>query len=196
VIKPSWEEYQPAVEELVIELDPGMAFGTGTHPSTVLCLEALEETIHGGEYLIDVGAGTGILAIAAARMGAGLVDAVDVDPVAVEAPGANVAANHVEKSVAVREEQWTGEVSSTASVANARPADVIVANLVAALIISLAPIFARRLSPGGVLIAAGIVKPRAVEVEEALARAGFALLERREREDWICLRLKKAGDGP
>ncbi|MCL4514115.1 MAG: 50S ribosomal protein L11 methyltransferase [Firmicutes bacterium] len=206
VIKPSWEEYQPAVEELVIELDPGMAFGTGTHPSTVLGLEALEDTIHGGEYLLDVGAGTGILAIAAARLGAGLVEAVDADPVAVEAARANVAVNHVEKSVAVREEKWTGEVSSTASVANTsdvasaasvaagRPADVIVANLVAALIISLAPVFARRLSPGGILIAAGIVKPRALEVEEALARAGFALLERREREDWICLRLEKAAE--
>ncbi len=212
VIKPSWEKYQPAVEELVIELDPGMAFGTGTHPSTVLCLEALEDTIHGGEYMIDVGAGTGILAIAAARLGAGLVEAVDADPVAVEAARANVAANHVEKSVAVREEKWTGEVSSTANAANAsdiadmagvssiasitgtQPADVIVANLIATLIVALAPGFARRLSPGGVLIAAGIVKPRALEVEEALARAGFVLLERREREDWICLRLKKAGD--
>ncbi len=108
VIKPSWEEYQPAVEDLIIELDPGMAFGTGTHPSTVLCLEALEDSIHGGEYVIDVGTGSGILAVAAAKLGAGRVEAVDADPVAVEAAKTNVTANHVEKVVSVFEGEWTG----------------------------------------------------------------------------------------
>jgi ribosomal protein L11 methyltransferase len=178
VIRPPWEDYEPAPEDLVITLDPGMAFGCGTHPTTQLCLELLERAVRPGVVVYDVGTGSGILAIAAARLGAARVVAVDDDEIAVRVARENVARNGVEAVV--------GVVQGDLLRGLAEPADVIVANIVAGVIIDFAPAAARHLRPGGSFIAGGIAAPREVEVKAALEKF-FEIRETARREDWVAV---------
>lgn len=177
VVRPSWEDYTPAPGERVITLDPGMAFGTGYHASTVLCLELLEEA-PAGESVLDLGTGSGILAIAALLLGSARVLAVDCDPVAVRTARQNLAANGL--SGRARVVLYDGPPPGQYH--------LILANLVAAQLVELAPALASGLWPGGRLVAGGIVEERAAEVEEALVAAGLTLEERRSREGWVGLR--------
>ena len=183
VVRPSWEDYRAVEGELVIELDPGMAFGCGTHPTTSLCLKLLENYIRGGERIYDVGTGSGILAVAAAALGAGRVVAVDLDPVACRAAAENVARNRVEGIVRVVQGNLLDNLNGGA--------DLVVANIIAGVIISLAPDAAAALVPGGFLIASGIIRHRAEEVRDALEEAGLTPWEQLEEGEWTAIVAKK-----
>lgn len=181
VIRPTWRRYRPRPEDVVLALDPGMAFGTGLHPTTQLCLRALEGLGDAGRIgpetrILDLGSGSGILALAAGKLGAGRILALDVDPIAVEATAANARRNGLADRIEVRR----GSLPSGAG-----PFDVILANLVASLLVDLAPHLAGELAPGGVLVASGIVLERATEVEAALGEAGLVLTDRLVEGDWI-----------
>lgn len=177
VIKPTWEEFSARPDDLVIELDPGMAFGTGTHPTTTMCLEVLERYIRGGELVYDVGTGSGILAVAAAKLDAGCVRAMDIDDVAVQAAVQNVAANDVSSLVTVFRNNLLEGV--------AEQADIIIANIVADVIIKVCPDAARLTRKGGLFITSGIIGNRAEEVADVLRGHGFRLQERKEEKDWV-----------
>jgi ribosomal protein L11 methyltransferase len=184
VIKPSWREFEAGPDDLVIKLDPGMAFGTGLHPTTKLCLVLLETLVRGGEQVLDVGTGSGILSLAAARLGATAVHAVDLDEVAVDAAQANVAVNELEAIVSV------GKGSAGDAPAGATY-DLVVANIIARVIVDLAVELAARVRPGGHLIASGILEVRAGEVAAALAAAGLELVDHRSEADWQALVCRK-----
>jgi ribosomal protein L11 methyltransferase len=179
VIRPSWREYTPLPGDLVIQLDPGMAFGTGLHPTTQMCLVALEEWVGPDTEVLDLGTGSGILAIAAARLGARDVLAVDNDPEAVKTARENVAANAVEGPVSV-------VPGSLAEVTGNY--DLAVANILANVIVQMMQEgLAARIRPGGRLIATGILADQEPEVVAALEQEGLTLVERQQRDDWVCL---------
>ncbi|MBU0704374.1 MAG: 50S ribosomal protein L11 methyltransferase [Chloroflexi bacterium] len=179
VIQPSWLDYTPAPGEIIIRLDPGMAFGTGLHPTTQMCLAALEELVNPGTHVLDLGTGSGILAIAAAKLGAGHVLAVDNDPVAVKTARGNVATNGVQETVNLVR-------GSLADVPERY--DLIVVNILAKVIVEMAQQgLANRLRPGGTLIAAGIIADQKLQVVTALKRAGLALTGQQLIDDWVCL---------
>lgn len=189
VIKPSWLEYTPKEDDVVLDLDPGMAFGTGLHPTTRLCLAALEDYVpqlidqnEGVQNILDLGTGSGILAIAAAKLGGDRVNVVayDTDPIAVEATAQNVARNGLAEQIEV------GLGSSEATKADG-PYDLIVANILASVIIDLSKSLAGLLVPGGTLISSGIFFERGDNVKAALERAGISLKEERKEGDWLCL---------
>ncbi len=187
VIRPAWLEYAPEPGDLVITLDPGMAFGTGLHPSTQLCLVALEDVLHGGERVLDVGTGSGILAIAAARLGAVEAYGVDNDPVAVEAARGNIAANNLADRVRVA-------VGSADTLHAERGYDVLVVNILARIIIALLDQgLVEPLAPGGTLIAAGLIEDQADDVARALEAHGVTVIERRQQKDWVAL-IGRLGD--
>jgi ribosomal protein L11 methyltransferase len=181
VIRPPWREYTRQPGDVVIDLDPGMAFGTGLHPSTQLCLVALEERMRPGMRVLDVGCGSGILTIAAARQGAASVDALDVEPVAVRAARENVARNGLGAPIRVA----VGTVEATPEFAGRY--DLVVANIIARIIRDLAGPLVGALAPGGRLITSGIIVDRADEVHAALARAGLAAIEHHRMEDWVMI---------
>jgi ribosomal protein L11 methyltransferase len=237
VVKPSWRVFQAGPDDLVIELDPGMAFGTGLHQTTAMCLALLEDYVRPGATVLDQGTGSGILAIAAARLGARRVIAVDCSEVAVAAARENVARNGLSSAIQVLHgdtphppppspsrgegepplpspasgrgvggegpsplSRVQGRVGShevgglqtppgVRAVSSALPAayDLIVANIIANVIIALAAPFAAVLRPGGVLLAAGIIRDREDDVRAALGAAGLAVERREARDEWITL---------
>ncbi len=179
VIQPSWLDYAPHQEDIVIRLDPGMAFGTGLHPTTQLCLAAVEDLVRPGMCLLDMGTGSGILAIAAAKLGAADVVAVDDDPVAVEAARANVMVNGVSDVVRVVQ-------GSLADVPDGY--DAIVINILSRVIIEMLQAgLAARIRSQGRLIAAGIISGQEPEVIAAAEQQGLGIVERRQKDDWVCL---------
>lgn len=183
VVAPSWKLPGKSDGRVVIQIDPGMAFGTGTHESTRLCLEAIERCWHGGS-LLDVGTGTGILAIAAALLAPGSrVVAIDVDPQAIEVARENLAINGVSSSIELRE----GQPRSLAP----QEFGVIVANLTAEVIVDLMADLARCLASEGRMILSGILSELAEEVEHALGACGFKVTERREAGEWCALVAKR-----
>lgn len=181
VVAPSWEPYTPASDEVVLLLDPGLAFGTGLHPSTRLCLQILEDCVRVGDRILDVGTGSGILGIAAAKLGAADVLGIDVDPVAVRVARDNAALNGVTAFLRIEE----GTLESVSPVAAGW--DRVVVNILAGVIIDLAPRLARCLAPGGVLVASGIIDDSAPTVATALTAAGLDVIERRVEQDWVAL---------
>jgi ribosomal protein L11 methyltransferase len=185
VIKPSWETFMAADGDRVIELDPGMAFGTGAHPTTQLCLALLEERVSPGDRVLDLGCGSGILALAAARLGARDVLALDVDPVAVAAARENARANGLSDLVRVAE----GSVET----AGGAPCDLVVANILADVIIDLARDLSRLVRNDGLLIASGIIADRAADVIASLVALGFRVEEERAQGDWRALVLRTHG---
>lgn len=184
VIVPSWEPYQARPGEAAFVLDPGLAFGTGLHPSTRTCLIALEEHLAAGTRVLDVGTGSGILALAAARLGAGSVLAVDTDPVAVKVARGNIAANALEALIQAR--QGSVEVAQEAG-----PFGMALANILAEVVIDLSPQLARLLSPGGLLIGGGILKEKEAQVAEAFQGQGLRAVARWQEGDWIALAGRK-----
>ena len=176
VVKPTWEPFDPKPDDLVIEIDPGMAFGSGTHETTGMCLALLEEMISGGEEIIDVGTGSGLLAIGAALLGASHVLAIDIDPDAVRVAAENVAKNHVEQIVSVQEGNLLDRVSAVC--------DICVANIISDVIIAFAAPLMNHIRPGGLFICSGIVSVRSDEVEKALRDAGYEILRKVTRGEW------------
>ena len=181
-IVPSWQEYDTDRVKLI--LDPGLAFGTGGHETTSLCLEALDEGVRGGERVLDIGTGSGILAIAALKLGAGSAEGVDIDPVAVRTAGENAALNGVADKLTV----LVGDLSDKAS----GRYDIITANIVANAIISLAPAVPGLMAENATFIASGIIDSRKDEVIAGLEKAGLSVVEVKEKRGWECIVCKKA----
>ena len=181
-IVPSWQDYDTDRVKLI--LDPGLAFGTGGHETTSLCLEVLDERVKGGERVLDIGTGSGILAIAALKLGAAVAEGVDIDPVAVRTAGENAALNGVADKLTV----LVGDLSDKAS----GKYDIITANIVANAIMSLAPAVPGLMADDAVFIASGIIDSRKDEVIAALEAAGLAVLEVKEKRGWECIVCKKA----
>jgi ribosomal protein L11 methyltransferase len=181
VIKPTWEIYKPAVGDVVVEIDPGMAFGTGQHASTMMCLEAMEEIVSQNSTscrdVLDVGTGTGILGIAAAKFGAKRVLCTDIDGKAVEIACGNAALNQVEKNLTIR----NIKISSLQ-----RQFNLIMANLTAKLLIELSGDLERLLSPGGALIISGITEQNRQEIEACFFSSSLVFCRRINRQEWLC----------
>ncbi|HLA24801.1 MAG TPA: 50S ribosomal protein L11 methyltransferase [bacterium] len=184
-ITPTWDRTPPPAGAVVVELDPGMAFGSGLHPSTQMCLEVLDERLRPGDAVVDVGAGSGILSIAAAKLGASRVLAIDADPVAVAVARANVAHNGLAALVRVQEGDLLAGVQDAA--------DMLVANLTADLHLTFLPTVRPHLGPGGVLAASGITEHREHKVAEAARVAGLAPVQTLRSGEWRCLVLAAAG---
>ncbi|ALC81677.1 MULTISPECIES: 50S ribosomal protein L11 methyltransferase [Bacillus] len=183
-IVPTWEEYTPVnTDELIIELDPGMAFGTGTHPTTVLCIQALERYLHKGDHVIDVGTGSGILSIAAAQLGAESILATDLDPVAVESARLNVKLNKVSGQITVKQNNLLDNMPEEN--------DVIIANILAEVILRFTDDAYKLLKKDGIFITSGIINHKKQEVRDALIQAGFDIVETLAMEDWISIIAKK-----
>jgi len=182
VIKPTWREHDPAPTDVVIALDPGMAFGTGLHPTTRLCLAAIEELADAGglagKRVLDVGCGSGILGIAAALLGAESVVGVDTDPIAVEATQANAELNDLSGRVTARR----GSLPATDG-----PHDVVFANLIATLLVDLAPTLRQSVVAGGRLIAGGIFVDRLEEVLQAFTKAHLHVAGRSKGGEWVAV---------
>lgn len=182
VIRPTWRRHRAAPGDVVVALDPGMAFGTGLHPTTRLCLVAIEAAAGRGELegarVLDVGCGSGILSIAAARLGARRVCALDTDPIAVEATVANARRNRLARRIRARQ----GSLPS-----DEPPFAVVVANLIASVLVTLAGSLRDELRPGGLLVASGIFEDRETEVAAAFAAAGLEVVERAAEGEWVVL---------
>lgn len=194
VIVPAWEEYRPEADEVVIRLEPGMAFGTGLHPTTRLCLAAVEDEVPLGGAVLDVGTGSGVLAIAAAKLGAGSVLAIDADPVAVGVAAENVASNGAEGQVTVRHASLPGGETVPRRFDGGRLEllhegvyDLVVINILAPVIAGMAPALATRTRKHGRLIAAGLIEDQEGDVVSALQGQGFSILRRSQEKDWVCL---------
>ena len=179
-IVPTWETYEPvSTDELIIELDPGMAFGTGTHPTTVMCLQALEKTVKSGDYVTDVGTGSGVLAIGAALLGAKHVHALDLDEVAVRSAKINVKLNNVEHIADVVHGNLLDNVE--------QESDVVVANILAEIIMSFTDDAFQIVKEGGMFITSGIIGAKKEDVKESLETAGFIIVEVMMMEDWVTI---------
>ena len=187
VVRPTWEEYTPSANEIVIELDPGAAFGTGAHATTAMCLRWLEHLVSPGMRVYDVGCGSGILAVAAAKLGAGEVIAMDYDPVAVSVAEENIRQNNVHNVVAC-------ESDLLSACEGAAPAELITANIIADVIIRLFAQLVRHLAPGGTLLASGIIDDRIADVEHAAAEHGFTVLDMTCEKEWAAMIIRRATD--
>lgn len=180
VIKPSWEEYHPAAGEIVIELDPGMAFGTGTHPTTRICIKLLQELVTSQTEMLDVGTGSGILALVGAKLGAKKTIATDIDPVALKVASENIKRNRLEGIIEVYEgDLLDGPVDSKFN--------LVVANIITDAILQIAPQLAKVLEPGGIFVASGIIAERYPEVLECLTKQGLAYIKHVCEEGWVGL---------
>lgn len=184
VVKPTWEAFEAVADDVVIELDPGMAFGTGTHATTRMCLEWLELLLRGGERVLDVGTGSGILSVAAVRLGAREAVAVDNDPVAVRTARENAQLNAVDDKVRVEGSDLVSAVAPD------HRFEVVVANIVADAIKGLAPLIIDRLADGACFVASGIIVERVDDVREALEGCGLRRQEWRVDGEWasVCAR--------
>lgn len=178
VVKPIWEEYEAKDGELVVDLDPGMAFGTGTHETTRMCIQALERYVKEESTVFDVGCGSGILAIAAAKLGAKLAVGVDLDPVAVESSIENVGYNNL-KNIEILHGNLVEVIDGKA--------DIVVANILAEIICILTDDVKRVLKDGGVFITSGIIHDRVDMVCEKLEATGFEVIEKNRDGEWNCI---------
>ncbi|MEZ4860901.1 MAG: 50S ribosomal protein L11 methyltransferase [Caldilineaceae bacterium] len=190
ILKPTWESYTPAPDDIVIHLDPGMAFGTGMHPTTRLCIVALEELVKAGNQVLDLGTGSGVLAFVALHMGAGALLATDIDPLAVRVARENAELN------GLRNTRLTIEQGSVPADMVGR-FDIIVANILAEIIVGLfdgkyenVPLH-EPLKPEGILILSGILDEKAPMVLAAAQRYGFRLLEQKQEGDWVALIMQR-----
>ncbi|HWQ30606.1 MAG TPA: 50S ribosomal protein L11 methyltransferase, partial [Negativicutes bacterium] len=179
VIKPTWEDYSPKAEDVIVELDPGMAFGTGTHETTIMCVKLLEKYVRKGCTVFDVGCGSGILGITAAKLDAGKVLCVDIDEVSCRVSKENAEMNRVSEKLDIR----CGNLLDVVS----EKADVIIANIIADIIISFSEDAMGFLNKGGIFISSGIIKDRVDEVLIKLRKEGFNVLEVLSMGEWCAI---------
>jgi ribosomal protein L11 methyltransferase len=186
VVVPAWKRFRPRPGQVALRLDPGMAFGTGIHPTTQLCLRALERLLRPGARVLDLGTGSGILAIAAAKLGCGPILAVDRDPIAVTAARGNIRRNRLSARIEVREGTLVPGMG---------PYDLILANLLAPVLRELADALAQALAPAGIVIASGVLSEQAGEVTTVLEAAGLRFVEQVGEGDWIALVMTQGAAG-
>lgn len=179
VIQPIWEEYEPKEDEIIVKMDPGMAFGTGEHETTAMCLSLIEKYLKEGDDVLDVGCGSAILSIAAKKLGADKVAAIDLDPVAVRVAKENISYNELEGQIKVMEGNLVDEVDERY--------DIVVANIMADVIILLTSSVKDFLKEGGLFIASGIINEKREEVIRALEENGFVLSDSLQRGEWNAL---------
>ncbi|WP_217586751.1 50S ribosomal protein L11 methyltransferase [Lentibacillus saliphilus] len=183
-IVPSWETYVPSSEdERILELDPGMAFGTGTHPTTMLCIQMLEKYMQSNQTVIDVGCGSGVLSIASILLGADSVHALDLDDVAVKSTELNVALNGMEDKIHAEQGNLLEKTD--------QQVDIIVSNILAEIIIQFTTDAWNNLKQGGLFITSGIISSKQAMVVDALTKDGFTILEVNELEDWVSICARK-----
>ncbi len=184
VIKPTWEAYDAQPEDLIIEMDPGMAFGTGTHETTAMCAMLLERFIKEDTTLLDIGTGSGILGIIAAKMGAKEVLGVDIDAVAVRVANENIAYNHVESIMQAK----AGDLLDVVH----KKGDIVVSNIIADVIILLADQVDQVIEEDGLWIASGVINSRKEDVCEAITRNGWDIIEIHEQKEWLAIVSKRS----
>lgn len=189
IIRPTWREYNARPGEIVLDLDPGMAFGTGAHPTTMMCARGLESLVKPGDRVMDVGTGSGILAIAAARLGASEVWACDTDPVAVRVARENIALNGVADVVNVIEGSWPELLQ------RAKPVQVVVANIIASVIEEMIPDAPRLLTADGRLLVSGIASFRRAGVVTTFSRHGWDVVNVQSEGDWVSIEARLSGMG-
>ena len=186
VVKPTWEKYVSQPGDLVIELDPGMAFGTGAHHTTRMCLELLEKTVRPGDTMLDMGCGSGILSIASLLLGAKKAVAVDIDPIAETIARENAAMNGLgEQDYEIRIGNLISDKALQTDIRGQYP--VVAANIVADVILALCPFAREVVAPGGTFIVSGIIDDREAEVEAGLKQAGFAVKEVLSSDCWFAI---------
>jgi ribosomal protein L11 methyltransferase len=190
VIKPTWEEYQKEKEsDILIEIDPGIAFGTGSHETTKLCIQALDQYVKEGDSVLDVGCGSGILSIAALKLGAKHATAIDIDEVAVKVAAENMAVNHIPENAYTL---FDGDLLTNQyiKVRAGIGHDIVVANILADVIIPLTGMIRPHLKAGGLYITSGIIDTKEAEVQKALTDAGFQILQTNHLGEWCCILAK------
>lgn len=184
VVKPTWENYDKQEGDLILELDPGMAFGTGTHETTSMCIQALEKYVKSeNTTVLDIGCGSGILSIAAGLLGSKNVIGVDLDPVAVKVSKENIELNNLSENIEVRHGNLMDVVSEKA--------EIVVANIIADIIIFLSKEVGNYLKEDGIFISSGIIHAKLDEVVEAIEEAGFEILEVNKKGEWAAVVSKK-----
>lgn len=191
LIKPSWEPLPQTGDRIVLEIDPSSSFGTGTHETTRLCIEALETMVHPGDEVLDMGCGSGILSVAAALLGAKSVTGVDIEEDSIRVSKENAARNGL-SSEKVR--LFLGNVLQDEALADRiadRAYDVIAANIVADVIKAMTPLFFRYLRPGGTIVCSGIIIERAEEVRAVLCTGGLQILELKKAGEWAAILARK-----
>ncbi|TXG86534.1 MAG: 50S ribosomal protein L11 methyltransferase [Thermomicrobiales bacterium] len=179
VVRPPWQTYEPSPDDVVVLLDPGMAFGTGTHPTTQIALRLLETLELSGRTVFDVGTGSGIIAIAAAKLGASRVDGVDIDSVSVRQAQANIDLNSVRDAVSI----WQSAMDHSQSPTSAY--DVVVANIIARVLVDISERIAASVREMGTLVLSGIIDSKEQSVIDCYTRLGYEMMERQQIEDWI-----------
>lgn len=184
-VVPAWQDYTPAEGELIIRMDPGMAFGTGTHETTRLVMRFLQDVIVGGERVLDIGCGSGILSLCASKLGASFCAAYDIDPVAVRVAEENIREDGADNIVCGVADLLRGVDTSGG------PFDFVVANIVSDVILRLLPDVGRVMKAGARMILSGIIAPRAEEIRAAVATHAFRLIEERAENDWVALLVEK-----
>jgi len=180
VVKPTWRDYTAQPGQQVIEIDPGMAFGTGTHPTTALCVRLLEKYIRPDQSVLDVGTGSGILLIAAAKLGATRLAGVDLDPIAVNVARSNLIQNHIHENTFTL---LCGDLIDTVS----STYDVVVANILADVIIDLLDDVTQTMQPGGIFICSGIIQAYCEKVAQKMAGCGFEIKDIIDKGEWVAL---------
>lgn len=179
VIKPSWEQYIEDKEDIIIDIDPGMAFGTGTHETTSLCIEALEEYIKAGDTVFDIGCGSGILSIVSAKLAAEHITAIDLDPACVRISKENISKNNLNADIQVKHGDLLDVLEDKA--------DLIVANIIAEAILSITSNLKDYIKDGGTFIASGIILEKRDKVLESLKENGFKIQEVKTENEWVCI---------
>ena len=186
VIKPTWEEYEPKDDEVVIELDPGAAFGTGTHATTSMCIRQLEKLVKPGMTVFDVGTGSGILSIISAKLGAKNIQAVDYDDSVLKIVEENLEQNNVQDIISVAQSDLMQNVHGKA--------ELVIANIIADIIIRLFDQLDEHLEQGGTLLTSGIIEDRIEDVLAAAEAHGYGVVERMESKGWACITFKRKAD--
>ena len=186
VIVPAWEKYDAKEGELIVKMDPGMAFGTGNHETTRLVIGLLEKYVKGGERVVDVGCGSGILAICASKLGAGMCRAYDIDPVAVKVARDNIMESGLDNITCDVSDLLRGVDKTDGGY------DIVCANIVADIIIRMTPDIAAYMNEGAVILASGIIVERSEDVIECFEKHGFSIAEKVVENGWCALAVKKA----